>query len=286
MRAPVPVGRVAVTLLLLSGLTACAPPDSVRTGPVRRIVSLVPTATETLFALGAGDRVIARSSWCDYPPEAAALPALGDALTLNAEAVVGLHPDLIFVGSDIQVQSLGAVAETVRVERVLAESRGDVEEAVWRLALLTGREADGKRILARIDDAFAAARKRNRGRPALRVLFVVQQEPLLVAGRGSHVDEILAALGVTNIAGDLKRPWAALSPESLVARDPEVILDASEAPRGDGVARLEMWKLFSTVSAVRDGRVLRVEEPATVRPGPRLPLAIEAIEKLVRGAGR
>lgn len=279
--------RVAVALLVLL-LIHCSPEGSrPADGAPKRIVSLVPTATETLFALGAGDLLVGRSKFCDEPPAARSLPAVGDAAAANVERIVRLDPDLVLVASGPQEEALAALKGPIRVETVLADTIAGVRETTTRLARLTGREEAGRRLLAEIDAALAVARARHAAGSGPRVLFAAQHEPLLVAGAGSYVGELLAAIGARNVAGDMDRPWPTLSLESLVARDPQVILDAALDPEGDpGAAGEEFWGQFGPLSAVRDGRVRRVTAEAVVRPGPRLPRALRILEDLVYGEGR
>jgi cobalamin transport system substrate-binding protein len=245
----------------------------------------VPTATETLFALGAGDLVVGRCSYCDYPPAALAIPAVADALSAGPEAVIGLKPDLILVGSDAQARSLGAVADLVPVEKVIAEDLAGVRRTISRLGELTGREVEATILLSRISKALEQGAKIRTGRPK-RVLFVVQREPLRVAGGASHITELLAYCDAENVAADLRRPWPEFSAESLVERDPEIIIDASLAPGEDEGTILAWWRRFDTLAAVREGRVFQLTETAVVRPGPRVPEALGYLRELLSRGGR
>jgi len=278
---------VAVTLLaLLLSLSACGGPTSLGDGPPSRIVSLVPTATETLFALGAGDLVVGRSAFCDYPAKATEVPAVADALSAGAERILALRPDLILVGSDAQKRALGALTRRVPVRKFIADDLAGVRRSIAELGALIGRESRAEVLLAEIDAAFDRVRAAVADRGPVSVLFVVQHEPLRVAGGKSHISELLAAVGATNVAAKMERPWPELSAETLVRWNPEVILDGSFAPEGDDAATLAFWDRFVSLSAVRNGRVHRMDEPAVVRPGPRLPVALEYLKRMVWGEGR
>jgi len=172
------------------------------------------------------------------------------------------------------------------VERVLADDVAGVRRTVSRLGELVGRKAEAEKLLAEIDAALARAEPPATNAPAPRVLFVVQHEPLRVAGGPSHISELLTAVGAVNVAADFDRPWPELSAESLVVRDPDMILDASLAPGVADDAALLFWDRFSSLSAVRLGRVHRMDESAVLRPGPRLPVALEYLRRIVRGEGR
>ncbi|MCU0724267.1 MAG: helical backbone metal receptor [Planctomycetes bacterium] len=279
-----PATRVAVTLAFLAALSgACDRSVPAPSARVSRIVSLVPAATEILFALGAGDLVVGRSKWCDTPAAARALPAVGDALSVDLEGLLGLGPDLIVTGGGAQREALGPLAGRVRIVTALPETLDDVRATITGLATLAGREEAGRDLVARIDAALAAARERAGSRGGRRTLFAVQHEPLVVAGAGSIVGELLDALGTRNLAGDLHRPWPQMSLESVVARDPEAIVDAAvNDPREPS----EFWGRFGTLTAVREGRVRRFPDPSLLRPGPRVPELLAAIEDAVFGEGR
>jgi iron complex transport system substrate-binding protein len=270
------------TLALLAACGDLPPPRSHADGKAR-IVSLVPTATEILFSLGAGDRVVGRSSYCDWPPAAESLPAVGDALSANVEKILALSPTVVLVGSRGQADALAALEPAVRLERMSPDSVRELMRCVLRLGELTGRNRAAEALLASISEALGPGSEAPlRTRP--RVLFVVQHDPLMVAGSGSYVHELLDAAGATNAAGDLSAAWPVLSLEALVARDPDVILDASVAPERSGDGDLRFWSDFETLSAVRDARVRRVDDPACVRLGPRLPEAVARLRRLIREA--
>jgi len=273
--------RAAAALLGLIAFAACggepARPDP---GARPRIVSLVPTATETLFALGAGDVLVGRSTWCDEPEAARALPALGDVRSADAERILLLEPTLVLTGSATQEEMLRGVAP---VERVAADSVAGVLRTIRRLGEIADRAEEAERLTGRIEDALENAPDAGGSR---RVLLVVGHEPLVVAGPGSYAAELLGALGARNVAGDLGQPWPVLSLESLVARDPDVILDADlDSSRTDEEV-LAFWERFPSLSAGKEGRILRISGPAVVRPGPRLPGALEALADALRRCRR
>jgi ABC-type Fe3+-hydroxamate transport system substrate-binding protein len=194
--------------------------------------------------------------------------------------VLALRPSLVLVASAAQEEALRPLRDTVRVVDVAPRSVEDVRRTILLLAAETGRRERGAELLGEIDDALSAARGR-RGATPPRVLFVAQREPLVVAGARSYVGGLLEAVGAANVSGDVDREWPGLSLETLVARDPEVILESRLGQGDEGEAGLEFWRRFSTLSAVRSGRVREVREVAVVRPGPRLPAALAALSKLV-----
>jgi iron complex transport system substrate-binding protein len=120
------------------------------------------------------------------------------------------------------------------------------------------------------------------------VLVVVQRRPYYSAGKGSFVDDLLAAVGAENVFGDIDRAWPTVGEEAIAARAPDVILDASVGDVDTEAGRAELladWQRFPTIPAVKDGRVLVIREDAIFRAGPRIPEAIAVLERLLYGDG-
>ena len=279
--------RSAVLAVLALFAAACAPsrrePAAVHLtddwgrgldiAPATRIVSLAPATTELVFALGLGDRLVGRTTWCDYPAEARAIPDVGAGLAPNVEAVAAQRPDLVLVyGSEAnrdavrQLEELGIAVAVLRVDR--AE---DVRRAARTIAALAGRPAAGDSLVAAFDTALVSAAT---GRPAIRpaVYVDVQANPPLTVGAGSYLTEILDAAGARNVFGDVATPSAPVSVEAIAARDPSVILVLrSDTTLGSDLPTRPGWR---AVRAVREGRVLVLPGALYDRPSPRMPQAV------------
>jgi len=238
--------------------------------PARRIVTLAPSATEMLFALGGGDRVAGVSAYDDWPPETARLPRVGAMVNPSFEAIMALRPDAVAgVQGPVDVAVLERLqAAGVRVYFPRAESVAEVLGSIDGYAALAGRRPAAAALRAAIAGELARARAAVAGRPRPRVLAVFSERPLVTAGPGSWVDELLTIAGGDNVVRAGGR-YPTLSLEQLLALAPEVILDMTwhdggAAPLAASLAR------FTTVPAVRDGRVLRAADPMLLRQGPRL----------------
>jgi len=253
-----PVGRAAMSSL---------DPSAV---PARRIISLVPSATEMLFALGAGPRVVGVSSYDDWPPEATRLPRVGAMVNPSFEAIMALRPDAVAgVQGPIDVAVLERLqAAGVRVFFPRAESIAEVLASIDGYAALSGRREAAATLRASIERDLNRTRAAVASRPRPRVLAVFSERPLVTAGPGSWVDELLTLAGGDNVVRAGGR-YPSLSLEQLLVLAPDVILDMTwhdgeAAPLATSLARL------TTVPAVRDGRVLRAADPMLLRQGPRL----------------
>ncbi|HYC79043.1 MAG TPA: helical backbone metal receptor [Planctomycetota bacterium] len=249
----------------------------------RRIVSLIPSVTETLFVLGLGDRIVGRSHWCDYPAEATTRPSTGRQEAINLEKVADLRPDVVFVW-----RHLPDVARTLRETfglRVVSpgtENREEIFDGIDATARACGVPERGAVLLAEIRRGLEDARRRWGARPPRRTLLLLDRNPLFAPGPGSFLDELMTTVGAVNVAAAPGGPsWAHFSPERILDWDPEVVLDLS---LGDGAGVEEaraFWSRFPRVTAVREGRVRLVAQGVLVRPGPRLAAVAELLGKLV-----
>ncbi len=242
--------------------------------PAQRIVSLLPSFTELLFAIGAGDRLVGRTAWCDYPPEALAVPNVGDGMPPNVEAVAARRPDLVVLyrsGQNVpaaeQLERLGI--RTVLLDLNLLE---DLGPAARRLGVLTAHRlaADS---LARVMDSVVSQPPA----PSTRSLaFIVWDNPPIVIGAGSYLDRLATLAGARNVFHDISSPSAQVSIETIAARDPEfvaVLSDSTGAPRY--AARPE-WQ---AVRAVQQRRFLLLPGQLFGRPGPRVAQAVRELRR-------
>ena len=245
-----------------------------------RIVSLAPSITETVFALGEGERLVGVTDYCDYPPEAAKKPRVGGIATPSFEAILALRPDLVLATSESNyaehVQRLTALGLPVYVIRPVDFET--VLESIERIGAVLGREAAGRtRVAAMRQEADAIARS-VAGVPRPRVLYVVWPNPLIAPGRGTLITELIQRAGGESVTGTEPLPYPRLSLETVVERRPERIIVGrhSEATAQE---LLRGWEQLSAVAAVREGRVYAVDGDLVHRPGPRM---IEALRALAR----
>jgi iron complex transport system substrate-binding protein len=255
----------------------------------RRIVSLAPSLTETLFALGLGDRVVGVTRYCEYPPEVAELPKVGGHLDPNFEAIVSLEPDLVVVipsssENGQRLESLGI--------RVLEVDQHDVQavlESVEVVAEACGVADRGANLRAEIDGRLAAIRRvvEHAARP--RTVVVVGHQAgddavrsVWAAGSDTFYDGVLQIAGGDNaVTGGLAR-YPELSREGLASLDPDVVLDVIaglEDRRLDLDAVHESWMRLTELRAVREQRINVLVGDQMVVPGPRLPEMVEAIAR-------
>lgn len=287
----------ALAVLLSAGAAGCRPDHGGKTdhapggGFPGRIVSLSPSITETLFALGLGDRVAGVTRFCTYPPEARAKPKVGGFFDTNYEALVTLKPDLVILlpsheQARAYLSGLGIETLTVQNEPV---------EAILRTVTVIGdacgaaRAADS--LVTAIRSRMRAAAEKTAGLARPRVLVSVGRNagtgtpgPVYVAGPGTFYDELIGLAGGVNAYRGAAIAYPELSSEGITRLDPDIIIDlipdlaqrgvSEQAARGD-------WSALRDVRAVKSGRVYILTADYTTVPGPRFIRTLEDMARLI-----
>jgi cobalamin transport system substrate-binding protein len=269
----------SLAALLVAALSII--PVAAAAAPPRRIVSLAPGVTETLFALGEGDAVVGVSQYCDYPPAATRLPRVGTFLTPNVEAIAALRPDLI-VGPGLSssrrevraLEAMGYPAMTVD-----DQSLDGIERSIALIGARTGRQAAADRLLGAIQAHIEAVRARLAGIKPRTVVMLVGHQPMVAVGRGTFLGDLLHLAGGNNIAGLSEQDWPRLSLEYIIAMRPEVILDG--AMGSDANTPASFWARYPTIPAVREHRVFGYPQDPVLHPGPRVWQSLEILARLI-----
>jgi cobalamin transport system substrate-binding protein len=272
--------RALIVLALLLGCEGSKrePPTSTHT----RIVSLTPSATEVVAALGAAGELVGVDEFSKYPPEVTALPKVGSFLAPNLEVIVQLAPTLVIV-DDIHGQVAGALRDhgLVTVECAM-HALPDIKQALRTVGQKLGRTKQADAAIEEIDrELDAAAAKRPARHP--RVLVIIDREAgglgnLVAAGTGSWVDELLAVVGGDNVLAASGVRYPKISLEEIITGNPEVIIDLSF---DDNPARkASAWKELD-VKAVRDNRVRPLDDDYLKGPSPRVKQALAALAKAI-----
>lgn len=253
----------------------------------RRVVSTAPSITEMLYALGLGDRVVGVTTFCHYPPEAARKPKVGNYLRPDVETILSLRPDLVIAERTGVRHAEKLPGAKIRILEVSDGSIAEIHESIRRIGEAMGVPERAAALSGRIRDTLDGIRRRAAGLPRRRVMFVAGRTPgriedLIVAGRGSYLDEVLAVAGCDNIFRDSIASYAKVSLEEVLRRNPEVIIDMGEMAETTGVteerkrAVIALWNRYASLAAVRRRRVYAVAADFFVVPGPRVVEAARA----------
>jgi len=249
----------------------------------KRIVSLAPSVTETLYALGFGPQVVGVTQFCRYPPEAKTKPIVAGFSNVNYEAVVRQRPDLVVLPHDKVENRLNLERLGLSVMPLDTRSLAGLMESIDVLGRNAGRQAEAAGILGKMENSLARARARAVGQPMPRVLLSVMRSyeglgyiaEINIAGRDGFFSEMIEIAGGWNVyQGAL--PFPRLSREAVIFFDPEVIIDIIPADEDLEAARRD-WLTLSMVSAIRNNRLFFLTDEADTVPGPRFPQTLEKL---------
>lgn len=238
-----------LTLVVAAGVSGCegrsgeARPAIHDDRPALRIVTLAPHLAELVFAVGAGGSLVGVSSYTDYPPEAAALPVVGDAFSLDQERLALLQPDLLLAWAS------GTPAHVVdelrgrgfRVESVRTRGLHDVATAIEHIGELTGHPQQARRAAGEFREGLRRLEAQHRDVPPISVFYQVSQQPLYTINGEHYVSDLIETCGGRNIFSDLGDLAPMVSVEAVLARNPEVMLASSDNPR-DVFAGWQRWR--------------------------------------------
>lgn len=258
-------------------------------GEYRRIVSLSPSVTETLFALGLGPEVAGVTRFCEYPPEAAAKPRVGGLFDPNIEAIVSLEPDLvIMLPAHEQVRAL---LEELGIEclSIPNEQVPDIIETVRIIGERCGADGAAK-ALADSLDAAAAPQPAAGGTPPGVLVVVDRQygsapEEVYAAGKGTWYNGLIEAAGGRNVLDAETPAYPMLSAESLIHLQPDIIIEVVPDPGSRGLTAegiVSDWDSFGLLEAVREGRVRVLTGRHTAIPGPRFVMVLDDLRAIIR----
>jgi ABC-type Fe3+-hydroxamate transport system substrate-binding protein len=243
-----------------------------------RVICLVPSVTDAVFALGSGDDVVAVSDYTTYPPEALKKPSVGSLVKPSIETILSFHPDLV-LGTNIPGSAETATQlEAVGIPVYLIDPRGlaGILHSVESLGEALNRTPQAEALNASLSRRVEAVKARTAGKPAPRVLVPVWYDPIITIGKHAFITEIIEAAGAKSVTDDLIPDWPQVSMEAVIARAPEALL----LIRGGKVTidALQNRPGWSSLTAVQKGKVYYVDNGIQVPS----PVAIDALEELAK----
>lgn len=239
----------------------------------RRLISLAPSVTEILFALGLGDRVVGVTTYCDYPAEAASIEKVGDTQKPNLEKIISLKPDLVIISTASQLEEFVGNLERLGVPVYVNNptNLGSLLDSIQRLGDAAGVPESAGGLVADLRSRITEVHSKVAGLPRPRVLLVLSSEPLITAGGGTFINDLIAEAGGESISADQKADYPQFSLETALARKPEVIFLQAGGPG--------LPKQLADSPAVRTGRVYQLDDNILLRPGPRI---VDGLEQVAR----
>jgi iron complex transport system substrate-binding protein len=275
----------AIALLLAGARLARAAPmvdddqhTLALTKPAARIISLAPGATAMLFAAGAGAQIVGTSDYSDEPPAAEHIERVGDSRTFDLERILALHPDVIVAwssgNSTAQIDKLERAGLPVYRHRIARLT--DIPDSVRRLGVLAGTEPQAQAAANALAAKITALEQRYASANGGTILIQVWDHPIYTVGRAELMSDEVRICGYRSVYADLTEPAPAVSLESVLARDPDVILEVGQdqATANDWAQR---WRAYPSLKAVRNGRLIPWVDRRLTRLGPSIVDATEAL---------
>jgi iron complex transport system substrate-binding protein len=246
---------------------------------VTRFISLAPNLTEIIYAVGGGDGLVGRTTYCNYPAEAQKIEAVGDTLKPSIERIIALRPQVVFVSTASQLEAFTGELQAHHIAVYVTDSH-DLEgvfRSMERIAELLGKRQQAGDLLRELKGRVAAVEDKVKSRPPVRVFYQVSSEPLYTIGRDAFITDLIKRAGGISVTADVLGAWPRYSAESALAARPEVIVLPTGGSLGD--TNSSVASALKRSPAVANGRVYKINADHLSRPGPRL---VDGLEDLAR----
>lgn len=251
--------------------------------PAQRVVSLAPSITETLFAIGAGDQVVGVTDYCNYPPEAQHKHRVGGMINPSIETIVSLKPDLILLSMEGNARTDFDKLITLGIPVVVTNPRTleDIFSSLQRIGHLVGRKDSAQRLVQKLRTRANGIMAKAKQAPRMSALLFVSLQPIIVAGKGTFLAELVAHAGGKNLAISATSRYPTYSREAVLKDDPDVLIFLSDV-LNDNTEPLRLYPEWSNLKAFRRGAVFRVNADVVSRPGPRAVDGLDSLYNLLR----
>ena len=282
---------VIIALIAISAYQPIKPSNNVLNNEPQRIISLAPSITETVYALGLGDKVVAVTDYCDYPSDVLSLAKVGGFINPNLEAIVALQPDLVILLANQtktveQLQQLNIPLLTVRNTTL-----NDIQQAISLIGQQTQHQTQAQQLLDDIELQINTIQQHVAELQQPRVMIAIghsigseQIESIYIAGQHDFYNDLITLAGGQNVYQDKKIKVPSLSTEGILQLNPQVILDIfPEADDHDAKLDqvLQQWQNLKYVDAVKNNRVHIIEQDYATIPGPRVFQLLKQMAQLI-----
>lgn len=254
--------------------------------PPQRIISLAPSITEILFALQLEEKIVGVSNFCQFPPAARRKEKVGDYAHPSLEKIVALKPDLVIGLAEGELRSLVTKLAELKIPVYISDP-GNVAGIIFsirRIGELTEAAGKGLEIAAEMEKKVKQIQEKVKGFSPPRVLHVLNFDPLLSAGKGTFINDLIRLAGGRNLTETAVGKYPRLSIEEVLALDPEVILLASMKSADPLLTQRQWWERWKTITAVRRGRVYVLDSDLIHRPSPRIVIGLEEVARALHPA--
>ncbi len=288
---------IGMVLLILMGTVACQSSDrgigevtdimgrkvTISKTP-EKIISLAPSATEILFALGLGDRVVGVDAYSDYPAETQNIEKIGDFDGPNIEKILDLKPDLVIAGNKLQEKTIQQL-EDLKVPTVAVESStfDNIYGSIQLVGKVTGAQDQAQELVDSMMKKVEGIKEKVKDAEKPTVYYVMSYGEMgnWTSGPGSFINDLMTLAGGDCVTKDGGAPWMEYSLETLIEKDPDVLIVSSDMGTEANLEELKNTNGYKDLTAVKEGKVYMVDANLVTRPGPRIVDGLEAIAKVL-----
>lgn len=246
---------------------------------VNRVISLAPNLTEIVFAVGGGDRLVGRTSYCDFPAEAKSITEVGDTRTPSLERIIALQPQVVLISTSSQLEIFTQQLHEQNIAVFVTDPHdlNGVFRSIEQVGEILGLKEQALLLVQKLRDRTQAVEAKVKQQPPVRVFYQVSAEPLYTVGRDAFVTDLIHRAGGVSVTADVPGAWPKYSSESALATKPEAII----LPTGGsmGASNATVTEALRQSPAALQGRVYKINDDHLARPGPR---AIDGIEEMAR----
>ncbi len=273
--------RPPITTSELSAATRTFVDDEGRTialpERINRVVSLAPNLTEIVFALGAGDRLVGNTTYCDYPVEAKSITKVGDTLHPSIERIIALKPQVVLVSTASQLQAFTRQLDNHRIAVYVTNPKtlDEVFRSMNNLGQLLGEEKRAGTVVSELQNRAAAVETATKQAQPIRVFYQVSGEPLYTIGRDAYLTDLVRRAGGVSVTADVASGFPRYSDEAALAAQPQAIILPTDGSMGNTTVALSL----KNSPAARNNRVYKIHGDLLSRPGPRL---LDGLEQMAR----
>ena len=273
------LSRLLFVFLLLPGIAAAEGPIKiidasghtlVLNQPARRVISLAPNLTELMYAIDAGDRLVAVSDYSDYPQAAKKLPRIGNANSTDVERILAFKPDLILTWKTGTPTATQEYLRRLKLPVFELEFRkiDEIPGGMEVLGELTGKVARANSVAREFRSRLNGLRKKYEGRESVSVFYQVWDQPLMTVNSDHYISDLIKLCGGRNVFADLHSLVSVVDIESVIGRSPEAIISAIGDNRSQ--QRREQWSRWKIIPAVKNNNIFSISPDLLSRPGPRV----------------
>lgn len=248
----------------------------------QRIISLSPSATEILFAIGAQNQIAARSDFCDFPENAKNIPSVGgfDGKTLSIEKILSFSPDFVYLTNGMHNYLIPFLQKhNIAYYISVADSIQTVLQEITEIGKITDHQLQAQKLCNQIKQDLQKIAEQNKSKPKVTVYWEVWTPPYMSAGKNSFINEIITYAGGINIFSDIEQPYPVVSEEAILMRNPQIIIIPNSTV--GGTTAVTSRKNWQNISAVKNNKIYSVDTNIISRPGPRISQAIELISNCI-----